>query len=305
MASLGMRIVARYVRWTRGRERDAAALERAYRGRRPPKPARITAGVRRRAEIRETTVAGSPVFTLTPKQGASQWHIVYTHGGSFVNELVRPHWDIIDQLMRVTGATISVPLYPLAPEHRHAETFAMLDAHYRALIATVPAKQVILCGDSAGGNLALGQAIRYRDAGLALPGHLILLAPWLDLTMTNPECVKVQPRDPMLWNGELAICGRWWAGTDDPASPAVSPVHAELRGLPPVQIYQGSDDVLAPDARLLRDRLSAAGVRVEYDETPDAFHVFMGATFAPEAQRVFRRISESLAVSAQAQTLLS
>ena len=140
-----------------------------------------------------------------------------------MNELVRPHWDIIDQLMRVTGATISVPHYPLAPEHLHGEAFAMLEAHYRALVAMMPAKQIILCGDSAGGNLAIGQAIRYRDAGLPLPGHLILFAPWLDLTMTNPECAKVQSHDPMLWNGELAICGKWWAGTEDPASPALSP----------------------------------------------------------------------------------
>lgn len=299
-----MRFVARYVRWTRGRERDAAAMERAYRGRPAPKPAKLSSGVRRRAEIQTATVAGSHVITLTPKQSPSTWHIVYTHGGSFVNELVGPHWDIVDQLMRVTGATISVPLYPLAPEHTHRDTYAMLDAHYRALLATVPADRIVLCGDSAGGNLALGQAIRARDAGLAKPGHIILFAPWLDLTMTNPECAKIQPRDPMLWNGELAICGRWWAGSDDPASAEVSPVHAKLEGLPPVQIYQGSNDVLAPDARLLRDRLSAAGVRVEYDETPDAFHVFMGATFLPEAQRVFRQISEALALSAQ-QTLLS
>src|SRR5438105_4820352 len=128
MASLGMRLAARYVRWTRGRERDAAAMERAYHGRRPPTPDRITAGLRRRAEIRESAVAGSRVITLTPKAGASQWHVIYTHGGSFVNELIRPHWDIVDQLMRVTGATISVPLYPLAPEHQHGEAFAMLEA---------------------------------------------------------------------------------------------------------------------------------------------------------------------------------
>jgi monoterpene epsilon-lactone hydrolase len=289
-----MRIAARYVRWQRGKERDRVQLEREFRGRTYPKPAPITRALKKRASIAERRVRGHTVYTFTPKQDAADWHIVYLHGGSFVNELVGPHWDMIDQLMRVTGATITVPLYPLAPEHPHAEAFAMLDELYRDLITRVPPERLVLAGDSAGGNLAIAQALRCRDAGLALPAQLILFAPWLDLTMRNPEAASVQARDPMLWIGELAVCGAWWAGGDDPASPALSPVFADLRGAPRVQIYQGTDDVLMPDARRLRDRLREAGVRVHYHETPDAFHVFMGATFLPEARAVFLQIAEQI-----------
>jgi acetyl esterase/lipase len=229
-------------------------------------------------------VAGCAVHTATPKQGRRPLHIIYTHGGSFVNELMGAHWDIVAALVRATGATVTVPQYPLAPEHTHGAAFAMLEAVYRARVGGDP---IVLCGDSAGGNLALVQALRYRDLGLPLPARLILFSPWLELTMTNPEIAALQPRDPMLWASELAETGRWWAGDADPTGPLLSPVNAALDGLPQIDIYQGSEDVLAPDARRLRDRSN-------YHETAGAFHVFMGATFTPEAKAVFRQIGQTL-----------
>ena len=287
--SLRMRIAARYIRWQRGKERSADEMQRAHAGRTPPQADALTRSLRRIAEVQTREVRGSIVHTLTPRAGSNGWHIVFTHGGSFVNELVTEHWDMVEQLIRATGATVTVPLYPLAPEHTHERSFALLEDVYRELCERTD--KLVLCGDSAGGNLALVQALRYRDLGLRAPAHVVLFAPWMDLTMSNPEVAQVQPRDPMLWIGELVECGRWWAGSGDPRAPLLSPIHADLSGLPPIHIYQGADDVLAPDARLLRDHITAAGGRVEYHETAGAFHDFMGATFTPEARAVFRHIA--------------
>lgn len=279
-----MRVAATYVRLTRGRKRSPEELARAFRGRAEPQAAPVPRALEKLTTVEETAVLGRRVITLAPREGRSAWHIVYTHGGSFVNELMSPHWDIIAALVRATGATVTVPLYPLAPEHPHAEAFAFLERVYRDLAAKVDPAKLILCGDSAGGNLALVQALRARELGLPLPGHLVLFAPWLELTMENPEAVEVQKRDPMLWIEELRECGRWWAGAEDPRAPLLSPVHADLGGLPPIHLFVGANDVLAPDARKLRDRCAT------YHETPGAFHVFMGATFTREAKRVFAEI---------------
>jgi len=90
--------------------------------------------------------------------------------------------------------------------------------------------------------------------------------------------------------------GRWWAGSADPRTPLLSPINADLRGLPPIQIYIGTDDILLPDARKLRERVVAAGGQIQFYEYPGAFHVFVGATFTPEARDAYRKIAESVRI---------
>lgn len=291
-----MKAAARFLRFQRGSVRGQDELRRQYANREHPRPAAPPRSLRRLCEVTERQVLGQNTYTLVPRARSSGWHMVYTHGGAFVNPLVRAHWQIVEQLVRVTGATVTVPLYPLAPEHTHVAAFPMLERVYRDLLQRVNADRIVLLGDSAGGNLALTQALLYRSQGLPLPAHIILLSPWLDLTMSNPEALAIEPRDVMLRCAELAEWGRWWAGSEDPRAPFLSPLFADLEGLPPIQIYQGTDDVFLPDARALRDRISARGGPVRLWETADAFHVFMGATFTPEARAVFRQIAESLQV---------
>lgn len=252
---------------------------------------------------------GQVIYTLTPRRaafdsragGEGGWHLVYTHGGGFVHPLTRSHWAIIAGLVDATGATVTVPIYPLAPEHQHPGTFLELEQVYLGLLEQVAAERIVLCGDSAGGNLALAQALYYRERGLPLPGHLVLFSPWLDLTMSNPEAREIESRDISLRIDTLRRWGGWWAGPTDPRTPILSPIFADLRGLPPMQLYIGTDDVFLPDCRTLRDRLAVAGGRMLYDETPRGFHVFVGATFAPEAKRVFRRVGELLGAPGVAQ----
>jgi acetyl esterase/lipase len=292
--SAQMRLATLALRWTSRPTRDAEAARRGVAGRSDPRPAPTTSGVRRRCAVHEAQVLGRPVYTLTPRRGGSRWHILYTHGGAFVNPLQKAHWDIVAALVDATGATVTVPLYPLAPEHTHEAAFRQLDAVYRRLLARVAPARIVLCGDSAGANLALAQALRCRDAGIPLPGHVVLFSPWLDLAMANPAARAVEPLDVMLRVDALREWGRWWAGTADPGSPALSPLAADLGGLPPIQLYQGTHDVLLPDARTFRDRVAAAGGRLAYHETRGGFHAFMGATFTPEAQHVFRQLRAHL-----------
>jgi acetyl esterase/lipase len=254
----------------------------------------MTDSLRERCDVRQVDVFGQTVHVLAPRRGRSAWYFIYTYGGAFVNPLDRTHWNIIDALISSTGAAAIVPLYPLAPEHHYREAFRQLEAVYRALIGTVSPRQIVLCGDAAGANLALGQAIHYRDRGLRLPSQIILFSPWLDLTLANPVSKTLEGKDVAQRVEPLRQAGRWWAGSTDPRAPLLSPLYANLRGLPPIQLYVGTHDIFLPDARSFRDRVVVARGRIRHDETPGGFPVFMKATFTPEARRVYRQIAQTL-----------
>jgi epsilon-lactone hydrolase len=273
---------------------DPDKLRRDYSRREYPVAAPMTRGVRRHCNVEEVIIQGRVVHTLRPKQQSSAWHVIYTHGGGFVNALIKPHWDIVQALVAATGATVTVPLYPLAPEHEYGEAFAFLEEVYRTVLAHVPSRNLILCGDSAGGNLAIAQTLHYRDRKLPLPAHVILFSPLADASASNPDMALLERVDVMLRLSAVQQWGKWWAGATDMRAPLLSPLYGDLRGLPPIQIYIGTDDILLPDARRLRDRVLSAGGQITFRETPGAIHVFVGAPFTPEAQTVFREIRKTL-----------
>src|SRR5436190_3711220 len=173
MPSLGMRGAALVVRMLRGPKRTAERLRDSYGRRTYPPPARLTRALLATADVREERVGDHLVYIATPKQGATDRHIIYTHGGGFAHAITKHHWNLVAELVR-TGATVAVPIYPLAPEHQHDETHALLDQLYRATLEHTAAEHIIFAGDSAGGNLALVQAVRCRELGLAMPGQLVL-----------------------------------------------------------------------------------------------------------------------------------
>ncbi len=315
--SLGLRVAELFVRLTRGVERTPEALRARYGTRRPPRPARTTRAIQRVAHIHEEIVEhqGRPrtVFTLTPRApllsgvgalvgravegGAVEgggWHLLYLHGGGFVNPLHSAHWDIIASLIKSAGASVTLPLYPLCPEHTREEALAFIDAVYARLRAAHPTQRLMVIGDSAGAHHALTLALRLRDAGAPAPERLALLSPWLDLTLSSPDVPRVAPLDAMLRPGELREWGRWWAGGLDPASPAVSPLFADLRGLPPTEVFAGTHDVLWPEARALSERAREVGWDLSLYETQGGFHDFMAATFTPEARAVYARVAAAL-----------
>jgi len=271
--------------------RDAARLRKQMDGRVYPVDAPLPARLRRTCDVRTWDHDGQQVVTLVPRRGASRWHLLYLHGGAYLYPLVRAHWSIVAAIVEATGASVTVPLYALAPEHDHRRATALADAVYEKIGQDDPAAKIAVGGDSAGGNFALGLALRRRDAGRSLPQQLLLFSPWLDLTMRDPAAQQMEDRDVMLAVDGLREAGKWWAGTLDPASPLFSPLRADLEGLPPIAIYQGDRDIFVVDARSFAARAKAADIACDYREYPGGFHVFMGATFTPEARDVFDRVS--------------
>ena len=195
--------------------------------------------------------------------------IVYAHGGSFVIGSVRSYADLLSRLAAATGVRVLGFDYRLAPEHRFPA--ALDDTVAAATAAGVPPHRLLLAGDSAGGNLALGAALELARRRQA-PGGLILLSPWVDLTCSR---ASVQRNARLDW-GDGGYLKHWvplylpaGVAADDPR---VSPLNADLSGLPPIQLHVGTAELLHDEVVELSERAIWANVGVDLRKWPDMVH---------------------------------
>lgn len=212
-----------------------------------------------------------PVYTLTPTASTPTGSVLYLHGGGWVNEIVRQHWQLAAQIAADASTVVTVPIYPLVP-------FATSDEVVSQVTAMAEANrkrygQVALAGDSAGGQIALCAAMALRDTGVTAP-VTVLLSPAVDLTFTNPLIPHVQPTDPWLAVPGGLVFAKLWAGERELTDPAVSPLFGDFAGLGPLAVYSGTRDILNPDARLLVAKAEEAGVDVDYTEVDGQLHVY-------------------------------
>lgn len=194
--------------------------------------------------------------------------VLYLHGGGYTTGSPRTHRALAAWLARDAGVPAHVPDYRLAPEHPFPAALEDALAAYRALAETGP---VVVAGDSAGGGLALALALALRERGLPAPAALLLLAPLVDLRESTP--LATVPGEALLNVAWARANHRAYAG-DDLANPKVSPLLADLRGLPPTLVQFGSDDLLRPQSEALLEALAAAGVPAQRDFSEGLWHVF-------------------------------
>jgi acetyl esterase/lipase len=276
MPSLKSRLVAAYLRHTRKKAfRSAEGLNawiaraRTFETHRPP------VGVARRVAITQHEVAGRPVYEVRPTGGVrSDQRILYFHGGAYVFEITRFHWKLIAEIVERTGMQITVPIYPIAPEHRFEDIFAMVRAVYRRLLERVPAGRIVFMGDSAGGNMAVVLAMMAAQEGWPLPSRMALISPGLDMTLENPALVEAASADPWLDIAGGIEALRHYAPGMDPADWRISPINGDLSVLPPTLILAGGSDMLTLDTVRFAEKASLAGAEVELVVEPGMIHVW-------------------------------
>lgn len=221
------------------------------------------AGLSRRFNVSRTRGHGFDVYRVAPRQVTPGPAVVYLHGGAYMAEIVSQHWSLIAHLASSTGLAVHVPIYGLAPAHHGREALKFTTE----VVADLGPSYLL--GDSAGGGLALLTAQAAPDSVVGQT----LIAPWLDLTMSNPGIDEVEPHDPWLRRAGLRPMAAAWAGDLPLTDPTLSPINGDLTRLPPTQILVGTRDITLPDCRLLRDRMPAS-VPLTYHEEPGAIHVY-------------------------------
>jgi monoterpene epsilon-lactone hydrolase len=233
-----------------------------------------------------------PAERLRPV-GAGAGMVLYLHGGGYVIGSPRSHRHLAAAIATSSGASALLLDYRRAPEHPFPAAVDDAVAAYRWLleVARVDPKSIAIAGDSAGGGLTVALLLALRDAGAPLPAAGICISPWVDLTCSLASYVTKAAVDPVVQPPLVAVMAKAYLGREDPRAPLASPLHAELRGLPPLLIQVGSEEVLLEDARELAARAKGAGVDVTLEVWDRMIHVWHW--FLPmldEAQAAIDRI---------------
>jgi acetyl esterase/lipase len=244
---------------------------------------------------------GMPVWTLQSRWSSSGKDVVTIHGGAFVAQPVV--WDWLDYaaIARNTGAAMIVPIYPLVPQGTAGTVVPAIADLISWQIDQHGAQNVSVYGDSAGGNIALAAVQDLVRHGDAVPSHMVLISPALDLTLSNPA---IQFVDDPLFSGILPTLrnyGQLWAGDLPLTDPLVSPLYGSLAGLPPTAVYAGSLEILAPDVLVLQDKaLATPGADFTFILRKGEIHDWALFTILPETLAILPDIYQQLGIGSWA-----
>jgi len=273
-------------------EMNLAAVRRAMAGRNGM-PNAFPAGVR----VERSLAPELPGEWSTPAQVSSAGVLLFMHGGGYLAGSPKTHRALTTWLAHRAGMRTFSLDYRLAPEHPFP---AGLDDAVRAMHALVaagtPMSKIVLCGDSAGGGLVLATMLRLRAEGAELPAAAALICPLTDCTGQSKSLVTNAESEPLLGLRHRDAAMKSYAGKTPLDHPYLSPLFADLRGLPPMLVEASSIEVLWDDAVQFVEKAKAAGVDITFvphDGLAHDWHVMV--PFTPEARASVRRIAEFLA----------
>lgn len=231
---------------------------------------------------------------LIPKDVGSDKVILYIHGGGFVFPLYNPTRYVAAYLARITGMRVFLADYRLAPEHPFPAAIEDCVTAYRWLISkeSVLPEQVVFVGESAGGNLVITTMLTLQDAGDPLPSGAVSICPVFDFEGGGTFYLQ---DDPMVDADFVMRQLNAYRGSADPHDPRLSPLYANLRGLPPLLIQIGAEEILRSGAEELALRAKHAGVPTIMEIWPGMWHYWhLFVPFLPEAQQAMQRINNFL-----------
>lgn len=286
--SLRARLVEKLVWQMRARaERVQGDIDRVRKdfefvGRYSPKPS----GVR----VSQREINGVPVEVLTPRVSNPGRVLMYLHGGGYVIGSPRTHRAFAMTLAKALAAEVWVPDYRLAPEHPFPA--AQLDALavWSAFVEAHPDAVRLLAGESAGGGLCVATCLRARDQQLPPPHGVYLISPWLDVSLTSDSCSANDRRDALLGHAFTdSLFATNYCVDSRRKDPEVSPLFADLKGLPPMLVQVGENEILLDDSTAFTLRAAEAGVVVDLERAPEMWHAWvLYAAVVPEARASLR-----------------
>ncbi len=200
--------------------------------------------------------------------------ILYLHGGGFVCGGLDYSLGFGSMLAAKSGARVFCPAYRLAPEHRFPAALDDAETAYKYLLEKgYSPSHIALCGESAGGGLCYSLCIRLREAGLEMPSSIIAISPWSDLTASGASYAQNKDSDPSMTLERLDFFAKNY--TDDRCHPLVSPLFADLHGMPPSIIFAARNEIMYDDALFLHNKLLSEGCRSRLHEKDERWHAYM------------------------------
>lgn len=278
------------VKWTHGLDIDVERLRR--------RQARLERRLSRRvAQLSDAGIPGVRAEWLGAPGPGRDRTVLYLHGGAFIARSPAAHAAMVRPWCEALGARALMVDYRLAPEHAFPAAVEDGLTAYRGLLQQGHAAQdIVLAGDSAGGNLALAMLHRLCSAGEPLPACAVLLSPFTDFTLSSASMVANSRRDPVFTLAFAAAIRALYAPPERYLDPAVSPLFGDFSGLPPMLIQCGSTEMLLDDAVRTADRAQAAGVAVQLEVWDRMPHVFQAVPTLPQSraatQSIVRYIGE-------------
>ena len=250
---------------------------------------------RKDVQLRTLKLAGIQAEEIKPQVQSTQL-IFHIHGGAFMVGSIKTHRAFLSEIATRTQMQIIHINYPLAPEHQYPEAGdAVYDAYMQLLSQGIQTKDIIVSGDSCGANLALALALKLKDEDPALlPSGLILMSPFLDLTLTSESLRYNRLHDALLSVEALETGIEYYVPKGmDKSTPDISPIFGDFKGLPPTLVQIGSKEVLLDDATRFETKAKAAGVSVEYQLYTGMWHNFqMFSPWFDEAKRALADIAD-------------
>ncbi len=250
------------------------------------------------------TLGGIPAERLGPVPGRGPV-VLYIHGGAFFAGSPRTHRALAHELARRSGATVYVTDYRLAPEHPYPAALDDAHAAYQALLAQgVAPEQIVVVGDSAGGSHALSLCLRLRDQHKPQPAGLVMVSPYLDVSLASPSVQSLAQIDPMLTATALQRGGDWFRGGIPALDARVSPLYADLHGLPSTLLQTGGAEILRDDSTRFAERAQAAGSAVQCRVFEGMWHDFQLFTgFLPLADEAVDEMAGFIRLAAMSSDL--
>jgi acetyl esterase/lipase len=241
----------------------------------------------------EIEVAGPPALWAVPKGSAEDRVILGLHGGGFVSGSIYTHRKLFGHLAKAVGARALLTDYRQTPAYSHPAPLEDTTAAYRWLLDQgVDAGHIAVAGDSSGGGLAVATMLRARELGLPTAAAVMLMSPWVDMTVGNPTYESNRETEEFFYKEVVAALANMFLGGADPRDPLASPLYADLSGLPPTYIQVGGDETMLGESLQLEENARKAGVDVRIDVFPGRSHTFqMAAGHAPESDDAIGKLA--------------
>jgi monoterpene epsilon-lactone hydrolase len=233
--------------------------------------------------IREAVTAdGVPCEWIIPQNSPTDKVFLYLHGGGFVFGLTPPHLQMVAYLAKKIGIHILMVDYRTAPNYPFpAALVDCVTAYLWLLKQGILAQNIVVAGDSAGGNLTITMLMKLRDNGNSLPAAAACLSPVTDLT--PKDNLRKGFKDPLISPKVAKFYNQSYVGNNDAHNPLISPVFGNLRSLPPLLVHAGEDENLRDDAIRIASLAKSVGVDVRLEIYPRMWHVWQINLSLPQA----------------------